>query len=121
MEPLRVASIPATHVYVQRLEHPRVRRIQDPSGDDLRTPCLLDPVWVDEHAAGFDVFHVHFGVEFYEPERIETLADVLDRHGSVRTRGCNGIDRDELRRAVLDAERSGRPDPVPRLRSPAGA
>lgn len=91
VEPLRVASIPATHVYVQRLEHPQVRRIQDPSGDDLRTPCLLDPAWVGEHAAGFDVFHVHFGVEFYDPRRIETLADVLDRHGIPLVFTCHDL------------------------------
>lgn len=91
LEPLRVASVPATHVYVRRLAHQQVRRIRDPSGDDLRTPCLLDPVWIDEHAARFDVFHVHFGTEFYEPGRIEALADVLDRHGIPLVFTCHDL------------------------------
>ncbi len=46
----RVASVPATHVYVRRLAHPAVERLRDPSGDDHRTPCFLDPDWWDAPA-----------------------------------------------------------------------
>lgn len=77
-DPIRVVSVPATHVYVRRLEHPQVVRLDDPSGDDLRTPSFLSPEWVAENAATFDVFHVHFGMEFYDPSRIAAVADVLD-------------------------------------------
>lgn len=77
---IRVASVPATHVYVRRLQHRAIAQVEDPSGDDLRTPCLLDPDWIDGHGDSFDVFHIHFGVEFYDPGRIARVADALDRH-----------------------------------------
>lgn len=77
---LQVASVPATHVYVRRLAHPAVDRLEDPSGDDLRTPCFLDPDWLADHAGRFDVFHLHFGMEFYDPSRLDRVADVLERH-----------------------------------------
>lgn len=88
---LRVASIPATHVYVRRLAHPDVERLQDPSGDDLRTPCFLDPAWVGEHASAFDVLHIHFGVEFYDPERVDAVADELDAHGVPLVFTCHDL------------------------------
>lgn len=88
---VRVASIPATHVYVRRLEHPHVVRVEDPSGDDLQTPCFLDPDWVREHAASFDLFHVHFGMEFYGPARIARVVDELDRHGVPLVFTCHDL------------------------------
>lgn len=90
-EQLQVASVPATHVYVRRLDHPDVVRVEDPSGDDLRTPCFLDPEWLEEHADGFDVFHVHFGVEFYDPERVDEVADVLDDRGVPLVFTCHDL------------------------------
>lgn len=80
MDVLQVASIPATHVYVRRLAHPLVDRLEDPSGDDLRTPCFLDPDWLADHAGRIDVLHLHFGMEFYDVSQLERVADVLDRH-----------------------------------------
>lgn len=91
MDTLRVASIPATHVYVQRLAHPAVQRLQDPSGDDLRTPCFLDPDWVADHPGRFDAFHLHFGMEFYDPARIDRVAEVLDRHGIPLVFTCHDL------------------------------
>lgn len=77
---MHVASVPATHVYVRRLQHPDVVRLEDPSGDDLRTPCFLDPGWWSERSDPPDLLHVHFGFEFYDPGQIRELADVLDEH-----------------------------------------
>lgn len=88
---LRIASVPATHVYVRRLEHPRITRLEDPSGDDLRTPCFLDPDWLDANHAEFDLLHVHFGMEFYGRRRIEAVADVLDRHGRPLVYTCHDL------------------------------
>jgi beta-1,4-mannosyltransferase len=79
--PIRVASVPATHVYVRRLAHPRVALVPDPSGDDRRTPLLLDPDWVDANADRFDLLHVHFGYEYYEPARLAAVCDALQRRG----------------------------------------
>lgn len=76
-----VASVPATHVYVRRLVHPRVDRLQDPSGDDHRTPCFLDPHWWVRTESLPDLLHVHFGFEYYNPGQLSELTDVLDRHG----------------------------------------
>jgi hypothetical protein len=66
---IRVPSVPATHVYVRRLAHPAVERLADPSGDDHRTTCFLDPTWWRAHGrfAEIDVLHVHFGFEYYNP------------------------------------------------------
>lgn len=75
-----VASVPATHIYVRRLAHPRVRRLRDPSGDDHRTPCFLDPVWWDRTTDRPDLLHVHFGFEYYDPGQLAELAEVLERH-----------------------------------------
>lgn len=78
---MRVASVPATHVYVRRLAHPSVVRLADPSGDDLRTPCFLDPEWIESNADAFDLMHLHFGFEFYSLERLRGVADALERLG----------------------------------------
>lgn len=75
--PLRVASVPATHVYVRRLAHPAVVRLQDPSGDDHRTPCFLDPAWWASTETLPDLLHVHFGFEYYDPAQLARLVDVL--------------------------------------------
>jgi beta-1,4-mannosyltransferase len=78
---IRVASVPATHVYVRHLQHPLVERLVDPSGDDLRTPCFLDPDWVAAHSELFDLLHVHFGFEFYPVAQLIDLCDALHANG----------------------------------------
>jgi hypothetical protein len=78
---LRVASVPRTHVYVRHIEHPLVERLQDPSGDDLRTPNFLDPAWVNANAESFDVLHVNFGFEFYPAEQLAQVCETLQRRG----------------------------------------
>lgn len=78
---LVVASVPATHVYVRRLAHPGIERLRDPSGDDRRTPCFLDPAWWAGVDAVPDLLHVHFGFEYYDPAQLVELADVLRRRG----------------------------------------
>lgn len=77
-----VASVPATHVYVRRLAHPRVDRLRDPSGDDHRTPCFLEPAWWGAAGDVPDVLHVHFGFEYYDPSQLRELVSVL---------GCRGV------------------------------
>lgn len=89
--PLRVASVPATHVYVRRLAHPDVTRLQDPSGDDLRTPRFLDPDWVRDNAHDFDILHVHFGFEFYGADRLEAVCDELARAGVPLVFTCHDL------------------------------
>jgi beta-1,4-mannosyltransferase len=69
---IRVASVPASHVYVRHLAAPNgvddgVRRLPDPptSGRSQQSqwwpPRMLDADWVRRHRDEFDVFHVHFG------------------------------------------------------------
>lgn len=79
--PLAVASVPATHVYVRRLAHPSVQRLQDPSGDDRRTPCFLDPGWWTRVEEPPDLLHIHFGFEYYDPSQLEALCHVLRERG----------------------------------------
>lgn len=74
---IRVASVPATHVYVRHLCHPLVDRLEDPSGDDLRTPCFLSPEWIRGHSDLFDVLHVNFGFEYYPTAQLIELCAAL--------------------------------------------
>ena len=74
---IRVASVPATHVYVRHLCHPLVTRLEDPSGDDLRTPSFLAPQWIRRHSDLFDVLHVNFGFEFFPTGQLGELCDAL--------------------------------------------
>lgn len=96
---IRVASVPATHVYVRHLCHPLVERLVDPSGDDLRTPSFLAPEWIKRHADLFDVLHINFGFEFYPTSQLVELCDALAecRKGLVYTahdlRNPNHTDR----------------------------
>ncbi|MCV7282180.1 glycosyltransferase family 1 protein [Mycolicibacterium flavescens] len=71
---LRIASVPASHVYVRHLGDPQGRddvvRLADPVPADGRTvpggwwpPLMLEPGWVTANHHRFDVFHVHFGFD----------------------------------------------------------
>jgi hypothetical protein len=88
---LRVASVPASHVYVRHLADPAgvdaVRRLSDPVPADGRTvpggwwpPLMLEPGWVTENRDHFDVFHVHFGFDAIAPEDLREVVDELKRH-----------------------------------------
>jgi beta-1,4-mannosyltransferase len=102
---LRVASVPATHVYVRHLAPPpdagpgigddriRVERVADPSGDDLRTPCFLDPSWwrTEAAAAHLDVLHVHFGFEYYDPAQLAAVCDEAHARGVAVVYTCHDL------------------------------
>ncbi|MDX2919049.1 MULTISPECIES: glycosyltransferase [Streptomyces] len=88
---IRVASVPANHVYVRHLSPPegdRVTRLADPrpcgapsGSQQWWPPVMLDPGWVDEHADTFDVFHLHFGFDAQTPEALRELLGTLRRNG----------------------------------------
>lgn len=89
---IRVASVPASHVYVRHLGDPDepdgVLRLPDPPPADGRTvpggwwpPLMLDPAWIDEHQAEFDLMHVHFGFDAIEPAVLREIVDRLRAHG----------------------------------------
>jgi len=76
---LRVASVPASHVYVRHLSDPDgtddVVRLHDPVPKDGCTvpggwwpPLMLEPGWVSANHDKFDVFHVHFGFDAIGPD-----------------------------------------------------
>ena len=86
-----VASVPAAHVYVRHLA-PESRpdgvvRLADPDPDDPTRstqqrwwpPVMLSPEWVEQ--AEFDVLHVQFGFDAWEPERLEAVCDAVHRTG----------------------------------------
>jgi len=90
---IRVASVPAGHVYVRHLSSPDggdtapdVVRLPDPSpGADIPDaqwwpPPMLEAQWVHEHAAEFDVFHIHFGFDARTPRDIRELVRALRAH-----------------------------------------
>ena len=90
MGELRVASVPASHVYVQHLsdEHGSgVIRLADPPPRDGRTvpggwwpPMMLVPEWIQQNHAVFDVFHIHFGFDSVTLEDLKEVIDLLRRH-----------------------------------------
>jgi hypothetical protein len=82
--PIRVASVPANHVYVRHLSRPGdgVVRLPDPPPRFAEArpgqwwpPAMLDPTWLRRNADTFDVFHLHFGFDAISSEH---LSDVLD-------------------------------------------
>ncbi|MQY27786.1 glycosyltransferase family protein [Nocardia aurantia] len=90
--PLRVASVPASHVYVRHLSapdgHHDVIRLPDPVPADGRTvpggwwpPLMLDPGWIRRNHKEFDVFHVHFGFDALAPELLADIVGELRAHG----------------------------------------
>ncbi|MCW3041821.1 MAG: glycosyltransferase family 1 protein, partial [Solirubrobacterales bacterium] len=89
---IRVASVPAGHVYVRHLAAPSgddgVRRLPDLADTTSPKalhgwypPAMLAPSWVSTHGATFDVFHVHFGFDGRTPAELTALADALEAAG----------------------------------------
>jgi glycosyltransferase involved in cell wall biosynthesis len=87
---VRVASVPFSHAYVQHLapEHGgRVRRIPDPDPDEPTRstqqrwwpPVMLHPDWIARHP--FDVFHVQFGFDAWEPDELRAVVDAVHHRG----------------------------------------
>ncbi|MCD9198723.1 glycosyltransferase family protein [Aeromicrobium wangtongii] len=90
--PIRVASVPSSHVYVRHLSPPGdatdgVRRLPDPvpSGAAPQSrwwpPAMLEADWVHAHHDDFDVFHIHFGFDARTPQQLTDLVDALGAHG----------------------------------------
>jgi hypothetical protein len=88
---LRIASVPAAHIYVRHLSHPggfdRVVRLDDPVPADGRTvpggwwpPLMLEPGWVSDNHRRFDVFHIHFGFDSIGPDVLTEVVQELKVH-----------------------------------------
>jgi glycosyltransferase involved in cell wall biosynthesis len=89
---LRIASIPAGHVYVRHLSPPDrpdgVVRLPDLAPADGRKvpggwwpPVMLDADWIERHRDAFDVFHVHFGFDAKTPQELRAVAVALREAG----------------------------------------
>lgn len=81
---IRVASVPANHVYIRHLTSPtgddRVVRLPDPPTDEPGKwwpPVMLHADWVRAHQAEFDLMHVHFGFDASDPSALVALGDAL--------------------------------------------
>jgi hypothetical protein len=85
---VRVASVPAGHVYVRHLEPTRVGddvvRLPDPepgvpnpAPGQWWPPAMLSPEWIRANADEFDVFHVHFGFDALSPDQLRAVVDAL--------------------------------------------
>lgn len=87
---MRVASVPASHVYVRHLSDSDVDcvvRLDDPVPADGRTvpggwwpPLMLEPGWVSDNHSRFDVFHIHFGFDAVGPEVLAGVVEELKMH-----------------------------------------
>lgn len=85
---MRVASVPADHVYIRHLapsgHDDGVVRLPDPPSEEPGRwwpPVMLDPEWVAEHSGDFDLMHIHFGFDARSPEDLQKLADALETAG----------------------------------------
>ncbi|CAN5922335.1 hypothetical protein BH23ACT10_BH23ACT10_11370 [soil metagenome] len=81
---LTVAAIPERHAYVRHIASWReqeFRVLLDPANRPWWPPHRLDPRWIEAHADQFDVYHVHFGFDAADPERLHDVCRVLRRHG----------------------------------------
>lgn len=88
---IRIASVPAAHVYVQHLAAiataDGVVRLTDPPPPGVTDPAqwwppaMLDPDWIRFHADDFDVMHVHFGFDALSAADLSAVADALDEVG----------------------------------------
>lgn len=89
---IRVASVPAEHVYVRHLDlvgdRASVVRLMDPAplvdeadAGQWWPPTMLTPRWVQMHHQDFDVFHIQFGFDAQEPAHLASVVEELRRHG----------------------------------------
>ncbi|MEU5216904.1 glycosyltransferase family 1 protein [Streptomyces sp. NPDC020807] len=89
---IRVASVPAGHVYVRHIHaadgSDGVRLLPDPRPNGAPStserwwpPVMLDPGWVRAHHETFDVYHLHFGFDAQSPAQLAALVDALREHG----------------------------------------
>ncbi len=90
---IRVASVPADHVYVRHLAQPGEARVgaavvrlpeprrDGPAGAPWWPSPMLDPRWVEDHAAEFDLAHVHFGFDAVRPAALRRWTDALAAAG----------------------------------------
>ena len=94
---IRVASVPAGHVYIRHLDplpgtltdQPAVLRLADPDPDSPGNPAtgkwwppvMLHADWIDANAGSFDVFHIHFGFDAQDPVHLQEAMTALRRHG----------------------------------------
>jgi hypothetical protein len=88
---IRVASVPASHVYVRHLSDPDgtrpVIRLDDPVPDGGAKvpggwwpPMMLDRDWIASNHEDFDVFHVHFGFDAISNDQLCAAMEELERH-----------------------------------------
>ncbi len=88
---MRVASVPASHVYVRHLSHPGgldpVVRLKDPVPADGRKvpggwwpPLMLERGWIGDHHDEFDVFHLHFGFDAVSTDDLVEVVEQLEKH-----------------------------------------
>jgi hypothetical protein len=92
MRMVRVASVPAGHVYVRHLDPVGVRAgavrlpdpdplVPDPAPGQWWPPTMLSPTWIGEHADEFDVFHVHFGFDALSADQLQRVVEALHARG----------------------------------------
>jgi hypothetical protein len=86
---IRVASVPASHVYVRHLSpiydgQGHVFRLPDPAPVGAASaaarwwpPAMLNSAWVRAHQDQFDVFHVQFGFDAIDPTKLKDIASTL--------------------------------------------
>lgn len=82
---LRIASVPADHVYVRHLHADtgpdQVVRLADPPAGPQGQwwpPTMLEADWVRANSDRFDLMHIHFGFDARSPDQLQELVEALD-------------------------------------------
>lgn len=80
--PIRVASVPARHVYVRHLglEGDGITRLAT-SADTYCSSQMVNGEWPLDNAQDFDVFHVHFNLDGVSLQDLGSFVRVLRRLG----------------------------------------
>ncbi|WP_243838853.1 glycosyltransferase [Aeromicrobium yanjiei] len=93
LRPVRVASIPASHVYVRHLapaqpEDAAVERLPDPrppgsspEASQWWPPVMLDADWIAAHGDDFDLMHLHFGFDAFSVDDLRAVVAALRTAG----------------------------------------
>ncbi|NHN54509.1 glycosyltransferase [Calidifontibacter sp. DB0510] len=124
MRPVRVLAIPAGHAYarhllpvqgsadagapaVVHLPDPQVPREFRPQAGQWWPHQGLEPSWLREHAAEFDLVHLHFGFEHLTVERARGFVDTLGDLGKPLVLTVHDLSNPHLRdqsahQALLD-------------------
>lgn len=93
LSPVRIASVPASQVYIAhcaelpgepvqfvRLPDPTPLRGEGTEQSGWWPPAMLEKGWIPDHAGDFDLMHVHFGFDALTADELQRVVGDLRAH-----------------------------------------